>query len=150
MKGKMSTEPRVTASETDAACYTHWTEVNLRYGDTDRQGHINNAVFTTLLESGRVAFLFNEKGEVVAGNGKAYVIAKLTMDFLAEMNFPGSVRIGTKVLTTGRSSFTLGQAIFLNGKCCSTAQSVIVLTDEQTRRSTPLTESLLEQLSRYS
>jgi acyl-CoA thioester hydrolase len=146
----MSTEQRATVSETDAACYTHWTEVNLRYGDTDRQGHINNAVFTTLLESGRVALLFNEKGEVVAGDGKAYVIAKLTVDFVAEMNFPGIVRVGTKVITTGRTSFTLGQALFLSGKCCSTAQSVIVLTDEQTHRSTALTESLLEQLRRYT
>ena len=33
----------------------------LRYGDTDRQGHINNAVFVTFLETGRVATL--EAGE---------------------------------------------------------------------------------------
>jgi acyl-CoA thioester hydrolase len=25
----------------------------LRYGDTDRQGHVNNAVFATFLETGR-------------------------------------------------------------------------------------------------
>lgn len=145
----MGTEQRATVCETDATSYSHWIDVNLRYGDTDRQGHINNAVFATLLESGRVAFLFDDKGEVVAGNGKAYVIAKLTMDFLAEMNFPGIVKVGTKLISVGRSSFTLGQGLFLNGQCCSTAESVIVLTDEVTRRSTPLTDNLLEQLNRY-
>ena len=145
----MSTPARATVCDTDATTYKHWTEVNLRYGDTDRQGHINNAVFTTLLESGRVAILFDENGGVIAGSGKNYVIAKLTMDFLAEMNFPGIVRIGTKLLGAGKTSFTLGQAMFLNGKCCSTAQSVIVLTDEETRRSTPLTESLMERLNQF-
>lgn len=26
----------------------------IRYGDTDRQGHVNNAVFSAFLETGRV------------------------------------------------------------------------------------------------
>ena len=145
----MTAEQRATVAETDARAYKHWTEVHLRYGDTDRQGHINNAIFATLLESGRVALLFNDVGNAVAGSGTAYVIAKLTLDFLAEMNFPGTARIGSKILSTGRSSFVVAQAIFLNDKCCSTAQSVIVLTDEATHRSTPLTAELLEQLNRY-
>jgi hypothetical protein len=34
----------------------------LRYNDTDRQGHVNNAVFATLLESGRVEFLYAPEG----------------------------------------------------------------------------------------
>jgi acyl-CoA thioester hydrolase len=29
----------------------------LRYADTDRQGHVNNAVFATALETGRVELL---------------------------------------------------------------------------------------------
>ena len=29
----------------------------IRYADTDRQGHVNNAVFSTFLETGRVMFL---------------------------------------------------------------------------------------------
>ena len=30
-----------------------WTEDVLRFGDTDANGHINNALFATLCESGR-------------------------------------------------------------------------------------------------
>ncbi|WP_343068673.1 hypothetical protein [Kaustia mangrovi] len=33
------------------------TSDKLRYADTDRQGHVNNAVFATFMETGRVAFL---------------------------------------------------------------------------------------------
>ncbi len=29
------------------------TSDKVRYGDTDRQGHVNNAVFSTFLETGR-------------------------------------------------------------------------------------------------
>ncbi|HIA53048.1 MAG TPA: acyl-CoA thioesterase, partial [Candidatus Melainabacteria bacterium] len=82
----------------------------MRYGDTDRQGHINNAAYCTFFESGRVAFLCHEHG-TIADEGYAFVIAKLSLDFLKEMNFPGTVEVGTRVNQIGKSSFTCGQAL---------------------------------------
>jgi acyl-CoA thioester hydrolase len=131
--------------DTTRGSYKHWTTVTLRYGDTDRQGHINNAVYCTFLESGRVDFLYKEDGSI-AGPGKTFVIAKLTIDFLAEINFPGTVEIGSKVISVGKSSFRVGQAIFKDGICCSTSESIIVLTDESTRKSTALPDHILETL----
>jgi acyl-CoA thioester hydrolase len=123
--------------------------VTLRYGDTDRQGHVNNAVFCTLLESGRVDFLF-DKDIAICGPGKNWVIARLSLDYLAELNFPGTVEVGSRILSMGNSSFTCGQALFLDGICCCTAESVIVLTDEQTKKSSALppdTRRILESIS---
>ena len=109
----------------------------IRYGDTDRQGHVNNAAFATFLETGRVAFLHQEPRSL-APAGTSFVIARLTLDFRAEITWPGKVDIGTRVTTFGRSSMTLVQALFQNGRCAATAESVIVLVDDATRRSTPL------------
>lgn len=132
---------RKTVCDTRIEDYKHFIEVNLRYGDTDRQGHVNNAVYCTLFESGRVAFLFDGE-EAIAGPGKSFVIAKLTLDYLTEMNFPGIVQIASRVISIGRSSFVVGQAAFKDGQCCSTAESVIVLIDESTRRSSPITQEV--------
>ncbi|MCC7530729.1 MAG: acyl-CoA thioesterase [Candidatus Melainabacteria bacterium] len=117
----------------------------MRYGDTDRQGHINNAAYCTFFESGRVAFLCHERG-TIADDGFSFVIAKLSLDFLKEMNFPGVVDVGTRINHIGKSSFICGQALFKNDECCSTAESVIVLTDNTTRRSSPLPEKVLAAL----
>ncbi len=136
---------RTTVSSTDRDFYKLWTPVTLRYGDTDRQGHINNAAYCTFFESGRVAFLCHEQG-TIAEDGFSFVIAKLSLDFLKEMNFPGTVEVGTRVGRIGKSSFVCGQALFKDGECCSTAESVIVLTDNSTRRSAPLTERVLQVL----
>jgi acyl-CoA thioester hydrolase len=38
--------------------YPHVTHDKLRYSDTDRQGHVNNAVFSTYLETGRVEIFY--------------------------------------------------------------------------------------------
>lgn len=138
-----------TVGDTVRDAYKFWTHVNLRYGDTDRQGHVNNAVFCTLLESGRVDFLFDGE-EAICGAGKNFVIAKISMDFLNEMNFPGIVDVGSCVLSIGNSSFVVGQALFKDEVCTCTSQSVIVMVDERTRRSTSLTPEVKERLQSLS
>jgi len=75
----------------------------IRYGDTDRQGHVNNAAFATFLETGRVAFL-HQNPRSLAPAGTSFVIARLTLDFRAEITWPGKVDIGTRV-TTVRPQF---------------------------------------------
>jgi acyl-CoA thioester hydrolase len=141
----MEKKERSSVCDTRREAYKKWTSITLRYGDTDRQGHINNAVYCTLLESGRCDFLF-EDGESLAGKGTSFVIAKLTIDYLAEMTYPGVAEVGSKIVAIGRSSFTAGQGIFLADRCYSTGESVIVLLDESTGKPTPITDSLREIL----
>ena len=124
----------------DRTRYRQWTRDVLRYCDTDRQGHVNNAVFATFCESGRVAFLC-PPGAPLAPPGRTFVIARLELDFRGEIRWPGAVDIGTTVLAIGRSSFTLGQGLFVDQACVATARTVIVMTDEETRRSAPLPEA---------
>jgi len=122
------------------------TSDKLRYADTDRQGHVNNAVFATFMETGRVAFLHDPQAPL-AEPGSAFVIARLTIDFRAEIVWPGEVEIGTRVAAVGRSSLTLEQGVFQNGRCAARAESVIVLMDEATRRSRPLSPAARDRLT---
>jgi acyl-CoA thioester hydrolase len=121
----------------------------IRYADTDRQGHVNNAVFATFFESGRVAFLYNPE-QPLAPAGAAFVIARLVIDFRAEITWPGRIDIGTKLARIGRSSFSLVQGLFQNGSCAATAQTVIVMMDEATRRSRPLPDETMRLLRSLS
>jgi acyl-CoA thioester hydrolase len=115
----------------------------LRYGDTDRQGHVNNAVFATFLETGRVELLYSE---ALAEEHAAFVIARLELDFLAEITWPGDVKIGTVVLDVGRSSFKLFQKVFQDGKPVAQAVTVIVQMNEETRKSLQLSERARKRL----
>lgn len=124
------------------------TSDKLRYSDTDRQGHVNNAVYSTFLETGRVELLFHVAGEL-AEPGAAFVIARLELDFLAEGLWPGTVEIGTAVANIGRSSITLEQVICQDGRHLAKARSVIVQMNESTRRSQPLGEAAVAQLKSY-
>jgi acyl-CoA thioester hydrolase len=130
---------------TDRAFYRQWTFDKLRYGDTDRQGHVNNAVFATFCETGRVTFLYDPENPL-APPGTEFVVVRLTIDFRAELHYPGKVDIGTKLLSLGRSSFRVGQGIFKNATCHATAESVMVLLDGSSRRAVSLPDKLRERL----
>lgn len=122
-----------------------WTQERARYADTDRQGHVNNAVFATFCESGRVAFLY-DGGASVAGPERSFVIARLVLEFRAELLYRDVVDIGTRIQEIRRSSLVLGQGLFRGGECVATAEAVIVLVDNATRRSTPLPDALRQRL----
>ncbi|WP_417674652.1 acyl-CoA thioesterase [Roseibium sp.] len=132
----------------DIDAYPARSTDKLRYCDTDRQGHVNNAVFATFLETGRVEILFDKAGGY-ADEGAAFVIARLELDFLSEVRWPGTVEIGTAVLDTGRSSVTLEQLVCQNGLPVARAKTIIVQMNETTRKSQPLSDKAVEQFQKY-
>ncbi|MFA6265752.1 MAG: thioesterase family protein [Pseudolabrys sp.] len=127
------------------ADYPSWTFDTIRYGDTDKQGHVNNAVFSTFLETGRTHFLLSTD-RPMHEPGTIFVIARLELDFKAEMLWPGQAHIGTRVKSIGRSSFVMEQAIFQDGQCTATALTVMVMMNEATRKSQPLSEITIARL----
>lgn len=98
----------------------------LRYGDTDRQGHVNNAVFGTFLETGRCDLLEAAFGPGWREVNSSIVIVRLELDFLAEILWPGRVEIGTAMVHLGNSSLRLAQALFQGETLVAKAQSVLV------------------------
>lgn len=116
----------------------------LRYGDTDRQGHVNNSVFATLLETGRVEVLRDPTAQLTE-DGREWVIARLTLDFLGEIHWPGQVDVGTRVQRIGRTSVGMEQALFQDGRIVARAETVIVQMDDQTRRPAPLSQTARER-----
>jgi acyl-CoA thioester hydrolase len=113
-----------------------WTEDVLRYGDTDANGHVNNAVFSTLCESGRVN-LFRTRLHPTLPPGRYFVIVRLAIDFRAELHYPGRVRTGTWVKRLGRTSIALGQAILSKETVAAEAEGTCVLMDQATRCPAP-------------
>jgi len=118
----------------------------LRYGDTDRQGHVNNAVFATLLETGRVE-LFHQGPTLLMDTGCSLVIAHLSVDYLRELHWPGRVDIGTRVLSIGRSSLRLEQALFQDKRPVARAETVVVQVSNETRRGHALSQELVARLA---
>ena len=113
------------------------TTHRLRFNDTDRLGHVNNAVFAVMLEQGRSEMLA-EAGLPLGEGGQAVVIVRVELDFLAEMTWPGEVRIETEVTRLGGRSFQLTQRLHSGEVLAGRAMTVLVVMDRAARRAVPI------------
>jgi acyl-CoA thioester hydrolase len=118
---------------------------NVRYGDLDPNQHVNNAVYATYFETGRVT-LMKDRSLGLMPEGLAWIMVRLDIHFRAELHWPGSIEMGLGVTKLGRTSVTFDQVVFSEGRCVASARSVTVLIDENTRKPTPLTSGIIESL----
>ena len=115
---------------------------NVRFADLDPNQHVNNAVYATYFETGRVT-LMKDRSYGLMPEGLAWIMVRLDIHFRAELRWPGTIELGLGLSKFGRTSVTFDQVVFSAGLCVASAQSVSVLIDEVTRKPTPLTEEII-------
>ena len=133
--------PSTLPPATERGSYSSWAYDKLRLGDTDRQGHVNNAVFATFAETGRIEFMRDDL-LTLDRTGLGFLVVHVEIDFRGELHWPGKVDIGTRLLAVGRTSWRLEHGVFSGDRCVATAVSVMVTIDGKTRRPTPLPDVL--------
>jgi acyl-CoA thioester hydrolase len=121
---------------------------NVRFADLDPNAHVNNAVYATYFETGRVT-LVKDRSFGLMPQGLAWVLVRLDIHFRAELRWPGAIEMGLGVAKFGRTSVTFDQVVFSQGECMASAQSVTVLIDETTRKPTPLTGEIIANFQRW-
>jgi acyl-CoA thioester hydrolase len=121
---------------------------NVRFADLDPNQHVNNAVYATYFETGRVS-LVKDRSDGLMPAGVSWVLVRLDIHFRAELRWPGTIEMGLGVAKFGRTSVTFDQVVFSQGECAASAQSVTVLIDEATRKPTPLTGEIIGNFQRW-
>lgn len=138
---------RTTIDLTNPATFPHWTPVSIRFSDQDSMGHINNVAYAAYVESGRNAYvtqyLHPEKHP-----GIDFVLARVAINYLAEMHYPGTMRVGTVIKRIGNTSITIGTGIFKGDVAAATAESTNVFIDLATRKPCPVPDDIREELDR--
>ena len=125
------------------------TTDKIRYADTDRQGHVNNAVFSTFLETGRVELLYSDEARSL-GDNTTFVIAKLSMEYRKPLFWPGSVTIATGIQKIGNSSLEFRQQISQNNETAASATTIIVQVDADGKKSIPFSSIQKEYLQKFA
>lgn len=127
--------------------YQYKTIDTIRFQDIDRNNHVNNIAFAVYGETGRTNFvdhLFDEFGDKID-----FVVARLTVDYLKQAYFPGSVEVGTAVYKIGTKSCTLIQAIFCKGECIATSETVWVYFNRKENHSEVIPNDVRALLEKY-
>lgn len=103
-----------------------FVDVQTRESDMDRQGHVNSLSMGFLFREGWTALqhhLFDAAGSIP---GRRFLVVRITLDFIREVEYPGTVQIGVGVLALGRSSLTLGCGLFQRGVGAAVSDYTVV------------------------
>ncbi|WP_045234292.1 acyl-CoA thioesterase [Deinococcus pimensis] len=116
---------------------SHTTEIQMRFGDVDSLGHVNNVAYAQYLETARLAFLDELTRR---GVSLPIVVARLEVDYRREITLRQRVRVQMRCSRVGNSSFDLVYRVLADDDTLAAeARSVQVHVDLATRRPVPLT-----------
>jgi acyl-CoA thioester hydrolase len=108
---------------TDRGTYGHWSRDKVRWRDQDGSRHINNVAYAEYLENARTELII-DRLIVHKAKGHNFIVRRVAIDYLGEGSYPGKVEIGSTVVDVGESSFTVGQGVFMDGRCLATGETV--------------------------
>jgi len=118
----------------DERCHTvrFYHPIEVRYGDLDPQGHVNNASYLTYLEQARIAYirhlgLWKSKSFLDVG----IILADAQITFQKPVLFHDLIQVGVKITRLGNKSLTMQYQIegIESGELFARASSVLVTYD---------------------
>ena len=130
---------------TRQATFDYFTDESLRFSDLDRNGHVNNVAFTTFFENTRVRYL-TDVVPMPRGEHIGFVLAHLSIDYLAQLYYPGLIRSGACLVEVRKSSLVLGQAVFRDEQATATGHAVMVIIDKRSGKALAFDDQQRSQL----
>jgi acyl-CoA thioester hydrolase len=120
-----------------SASFPHVRRERVRFRDCDAMGHVNNAVYSTYLEEARIGVL---------GGLSAFILARVEIDFRAELRMGEEVEVRTRCGRIGTKSFDLEHVISAGARVVAEARSVLVSYDYKRGTSVPIPDELRARL----
>ncbi|MEH7106734.1 MULTISPECIES: acyl-CoA thioesterase [Bacillaceae] len=128
----------------------HEIQVNVRFGETDAIGHINNTSYFIYLEEARIRF-FESLGFNMDSKNWNFILASTKCDFLSQGYFNQTLLVKTTVSKIGTKSFQLEHDIICakTNERIACGNAIMVYFDFDEQQSKPLPDLLQEELQKY-
>ena len=127
--------------------------IEVRYGDLDPQGHLNNAKYLTYFETGRINY-FVHLGLFTPGGSFmdiGVILADARVTFHAPVEYGMPVKVGVRTSKLGNKSMTVEQSIVNTetGEMLASGQVVLVAFDYHVNKSMPIPDVMREKISKF-
>jgi acyl-CoA thioester hydrolase len=124
--------------------------VEVRYGDLDPQGHVNNAKHLTYFEQARIAYLI-ELGLFTRDQSFmeiGVILADLHITYLAPIYFGEQIKVGVHISKLGNKSMTWEQNIVdaETGRVLAKGEVVMVTYDYKAEKTIPIPQEWREKI----
>ncbi len=127
--------------------------IEIRYGDLDPQGHVNNAKHLTYFEQARLAYCLNTglftKGQSFMDMGT--ILADIHITYREPIYFGQNIKAGVHVTKLGNKSMTWEQNIVdaNTGRELSKGEVVVVTYDYAAQKTVPIPQDWREKIINF-
>lgn len=124
--------------------FHYYHPIEVRYGDLDPQGHLNNAKYLTYFEQARISYIAH-LGLWTSGsfNDIGIILADAHVTFRSAVQFGQKVRVGVRVSRLGHKSLNMEYRLEDQdtGAELASGSTVLVAYDYRTGRTIPVPEN---------
>jgi acyl-CoA thioester hydrolase len=125
----------------------HTMRMDVRWGDMDAMGHVNNTVYFRYIETARIAWL-EQIGALPDPAGTGPVLINARCSFLKQLKYPARIEVTSFAAAPGRSSFEVSHEIRIvdadgqPGALHAEGAAKIVWVDFEVEKSVPLPDEI--------
>ena len=127
--------------------------IEVRYGDLDPQGHLNNAKYLTFFEQARVQY-FIHLGMFTGDQSfmdLSEILAEVRVTFHAAVQFDMPIKVGARVSRLGNKSMTIEQDMVNTdtGDVLASAEIIVVAYDYHAEKTIPIPEEWRKTIEKF-
>jgi acyl-CoA thioester hydrolase len=135
------------------ADFRFYLPVEVRYGDLDPQGHVNNAKHLTYFEQARIRYLI-ELGLFTSDQSFmeiGVILADAHITYLEPIYFGQNLKVGVHVARLGNKSITWGQNIVDTDTDRELAKGEVIMVayDYKAGKTIPIPQQWREKISEF-
>ena len=127
--------------------------IDVRYGDLDPQGHLNNAKYLTFFEAGRINYfthleLFSPEQSFM---DIGVIMAEASVTFLKPIHYGTSVKVGARASRLGGKSIRVEQNIVHaeSGEVLASGYVILVTFDYHKNETIPIPDKMRKTIAEF-
>lgn len=128
------------------------TTIPVLWGDEDAFGHVNNLVYLRWCETARVEYLQKiSMWTELPPAGPGPIVASIKCDYKAQVTYPDTVSVGTRVTAIGNSSFRMEHLVVSHNDRVAAAavESTLVLFDYKAGKPVRVPDAMREAIADF-
>lgn len=133
--------------------FKHISSLQIRFNDIDVMGHVNNAVYLTFFELGRMTYFNEVFKNSIDWKKEGIILAKAEVDFRIPLRLEDKSLIKVKCSRIGNKSFDFSYQVVKNNagieEICATGITVMVCYNYETQKPVPVPAKWIETFRNF-
>jgi len=131
--------------------FNHNTDIQIRFGDIDMMGHVNNGIQLSYLDIARMNYFMKIYAQSINPKDVSPIVARLEIDYLAPILLMDKVYVETKISKIGNKSLSLCQNIInkTTGKILTKTSQVMVCFSAKKQESISVPDILRMRIEEF-